>query len=130
MERHLGSVEFPLGFPSDLAAAAFVAGEEAAWQPAIAGGAVEWFRAHGYAVLGTEVWLPNGESIQSLPYFQSVSRKDHEPWHSFVGRAAAETLAYLSDFGQKFAEEGNVYVNVTWVNEAQFQRLQSHTKPA
>jgi hypothetical protein len=107
-----------------------VVGEEAAWEPTIAIWAVEWLRAHDYAILGTELWRPTGESIQSLPHFQSVSHKDHESWRSFVARAAAETLTYLSDFGQKVAEEGHVYVNLTWVNETQFQSLQSHTNPA
>lgn len=96
----------------------------------MASATVEWLRVHGYAVLGTEVWLPNHESIQSLPYFQSVNRKDQERWDSFVDRAASETLAYLREFAHKFAEEGNVYINVTWVSEAEFQKLQSPTNPA
>ena len=80
---------------------------------------------HGYAVLGTEIWLPQGSSIQSLPYFQNVERNNGEGWDSFVARAASETLAYLRAFGSKFIEEGDVFVNVTWVDEAEFRGLKA-----
>jgi hypothetical protein len=116
---------FPSGFPSDLASAGFVAFKEAAWQPALAAHSVEWFGVHGYAVLGTELWLPKDGSIQSLPYFQNVDRQGDEEWHSFVARVAAETLAYLRAFNPKFIEEGDIYVNVTWVSEAEFRNLKA-----
>jgi hypothetical protein len=116
---------FPAGFPSDLAGAAFVHSGEAAWRPALAVASVEWLGAHGYAVLGTEVWLPMGGSIQSVPYFQSVDRKGNEEWDSFVARAAEETLAYLRAFKPKFVAEGDVYINVTWVSEAEFRSLKT-----
>ena len=112
---------FPVGFPSALASAAFLHAGEAAWRPALATASVEWLGAHGYAVLGTEVLLPMDGAIQSLPYFQSVHRKSNEEWDSFVARAAAETLAYLRAFTPKFSEEGDVYINVTWLSEAEFR---------
>jgi hypothetical protein len=115
---------FPAGFPSELASAAFVASNnEVAWRPMQAARSVEWLGIHGYAVLGTEFWIPRGSSIQSLPYFQSVEPNNDERWDLFVARAAAETLAYLRSTTSKFSDEGNVYVNVTWVNEAQFRNL-------
>jgi hypothetical protein len=40
-----------------------------------------------------------------------------------VIRAAAETLAYFRAFAPKFIEEGDVYVNVTWLSEAEFRNL-------
>lgn len=86
---------------------------------------MEWLGGHGYAVLGTEVWLPMDSGIQSLPYFQSVDRKRNEEWDSFAARAAAETLAYLRAFHPKFIEEGDVYINVTWASEAEFHRLKT-----
>jgi len=64
-------------------------------------------------------------SIQSLPYFQNVDRQGDEAWDSFVARAAAETLAYLKAFTPKFIEEGDVYVDVTWVSEAEFRNLRA-----
>jgi hypothetical protein len=115
MDQSLSPGLFPSGFPSELASAAFVASNEAAWRPALAARSVEWLGTHGYAVLGTELWLPKDGSIQSLPYFHNADRKGNEAWDSFVARAAAETLAYLRALTAKFIEEGDVYVNVTWV---------------
>jgi len=117
---------FPSEFPSDLASAAFVASHEVAWRPALAARSVEWLGTHGYAVLGTELWLPKDGSIQSLPYFQNVGdRHGNEAWDSFVARAASETLTYLRAFTPKFIEEGDVYVNVTWVSEAESRKLKA-----
>ena len=121
MNRPLTPDLFPSEFPSDLASAAFVASHEAAWRPALAARSVEWLSTHGYAVLGTEVWLPKDGSIQSLPYFQNVDRQGSEAWDSFVARAASETLAYLRAFTPNFIKEGDVYVNVNWVSEAEFK---------
>ncbi|HEU5232274.1 MAG TPA: hypothetical protein VFU50_05400 [Terriglobales bacterium] len=121
MDQPLPPNSFPSGFPSELASAAFVSCNEAAWSPALAARSVEWLSAHGYAVLGTEVWRAKGSSIQSLPYFQNVDRKVNEAWDSFVTRAATETLAYLRAFTPKFIEEGDVYVNVIWVSEKEFK---------
>jgi len=123
MEEDLGSDEFPPGFPAELAAAAFVAGADAAWQPPAASAAIQWLSVHGYAVLGTEVWIPRNGKIQSVPYFQSVDRLDHERWDLFAARAATETLAYLRKFGDDFAKKGDVYINVNWVDEAEFEKL-------
>jgi hypothetical protein len=114
---------FPSGFPSDLASAAFVASNGASWRPALAARSVEWFGTHSYAVLGTESWLPKDGSMQSLPYFQNVDRRGDEAWESFAARSAAETLSYLKAFTPKFIKEGDVYVNVTWVSEAEFRNL-------
>lgn len=126
MEQKVPSVSLPPGFPSELAAEAFVHSGEAAWRPQLAIASVEWLGAHGYAVLGTEVLIPQRGSIQSLPYFQSVDRKGDEDWNSFVARAAAETIVYLKMFKQRFAAEGDVYINLTWVTEPEFENL----KPA
>jgi hypothetical protein len=117
---------FPAGIPSELVSAAFVTSNEAAWRPELAALSVEWLGMHGYAVLGTEIWLPMEDgSIQSVPYFQNVERNSGERWDSFVARAAAETLAYLKAFSSKFIEEGDVFVNVTWVDEAEFRSLKA-----
>jgi hypothetical protein len=125
MTRPLPSDLFPSGFPVDLISDALTASNEAAWRPALAARSVKWLGTHGYAVLGTELWLPKDGAIQSLPYFQHVDRQGDEAWSSFVARAAAETLAYLRALRQKFEEEGDVYVNVTWVSETEFRNLRA-----
>ena len=114
----------PTGFPNELASEAYVApNNEVAWRPPQAVQAVEWLGIHGYAVLGTEVFLPKQGSMQSLPYFQNVERITAEEWSLFVARAAAETLAYLKTCLPMLSEEGDVYVNVTWVSEEGFRNL-------
>jgi hypothetical protein len=123
MNQPLSPDLFPTGFPSDLTSAAFAAANEVAWRPVLAARSVEWLGTHGYAVLGTELWLPKDGSIHSLPYFQNIDRKGDETWDAFVARAAAEALAYLKTFAHMFTEEGDVYVNVTWVSEADFRDL-------
>jgi hypothetical protein len=100
---------FPAGFPSLLAGAVFVRSGEAGWRPTLAT-AVEWLGAHGYAVLGTEVWLAMDGAIQSLPHFQNIERKSDEGLDSCVARAAGETLAYLRAFNAKSIEEGDLYI--------------------
>src|SRR5271157_4612309 len=94
----------PPEFPAELAAAVFSRGDEVAWLPALAVSAVDWFGSHDYAVLGTELWLLQGDGIQSLPtgrggmpevHGNTVNRHIHEAWTSFVARSAADTRAYL-----------------------------------
>jgi len=124
-EQRLSLEPFPPGFPPELTAQAFVHTGEAAWRPELATGAVKWLGEHGYAVLGTELLRPGQDGIQSLPYFQSVDRKDNEDWTSFVTRAASETIDYLKRFAREFAKEGDVYINLTWVSESEFRALRS-----
>jgi hypothetical protein len=124
---------FPENFPAELAEAAFVAGNEAAWRPVIAASAVEWLAAHGYAVLGTELWLLKKEGIQSLPigwsggrevHGNTVDRRPDEPWNSFIARAEAETISYLRSFDPAdIVEGGDLHFQVAWVNEWEFAEL-------
>jgi len=124
---------FPPNFPTELAHAAFSAGNEAAWQPATALAAVEWFTSHGYAVLGTEVWLLQNERIQSLPlglgglgevHGNKVNRGSKETWSSFVTRSGQETLAYLRAFKPSdIVEQGQLFFNITWIGEDEFAAL-------
>ena len=123
----------PSSFSTELAAAAFSTGNEVAWPPTLAVSAVEWFGAHGYAILGTELWLLYGDGIQSLPigcsgmqemHGNTVNRQNHEAWSSFVTRSVAETRAYLQSFKPSdIVEQGKVYFNVVWVSEADYEQL-------
>jgi hypothetical protein len=115
----------PPDFPPDLVAEALVHSGEATWRPELAVLSVEWLGAHGYAVLGTEVFVPQQGGLQSLPYFQSVDRREGEDWNSFVGRAAAQTISYLKTFEERFKAEGDVYVNVTWISCSEFKDLKA-----
>jgi hypothetical protein len=129
---------FPHGFPPELAAEAFAPGNEAAWQPEFAIKAVGWLAAHDYAVIGTELWLLQGNAIQSLPIGRSgqrevngnvVDREHDEDWSSFVARAAAKTREYLISFKvSDIVEHGQIYFNVTWVSENEFNESRHSAK--
>ena len=107
-----------------------------AWPPTLAAAAVRWFAAHGYAVLGTELWLLKGGAIQSLPiglsgmpevHGNTINREGKEAWSAFVVRAAALTLAYLQSFkSTDIVEPGDVYFNVVWVGESDYGK---YTRP-
>jgi hypothetical protein len=124
---------FPPGFPSQLATAAFLSGEEVAWPLMLATTVVEWLSAHGYAVLGTELWVLRGGAIHALPigktgmnevHGNTVNRKTGELWSSFFTRAATETLAYLQSFNPAdIVELGDQYFNLVWADEAEFDKL-------
>jgi hypothetical protein len=119
---------FPLNFPSELRATCFRADNEVAWPPMLAAAAVEWLCSNGYAVLGTELWLLKGESIQSLPvgasgmrevHGNTVNRGNEEPWSAFVARSEEETRACLQGFKpSEIAEPGQSVFNVVWASEA------------
>ena len=123
----------PQNVPVELADVAFTSGNEVAWSPKHAVLAVEWFESHGYAILGTELWIVQPAGIQSLPlghdgkrgvYGNTVNRQRNEPWNSFVVRSAAETRAYLQTFDPSdIAEQGQQYFNVTWESESGFNEL-------
>ena len=123
----------PPGFPPELASLAFSSRDEVAWSLNHAVLAVEWFGQHGYAVLGTELWVVQTGGIQSLPlghdgmrgvYGSTVNRQKDEAWSSFVVRSTAETLAYLQAFNPSdIAEKGQLYFNVAWVSESRFNEL-------
>jgi hypothetical protein len=125
----------PPNFPPELVVAAFATGREVAWPPTLATAAVRWFGAHGYAVLGTELWLLKGGAIHSLPiglsgmpevHGNTINREDGEAWNTFVMRASAETAAYLQSFkSAEIVERGDVYFNVVWVDESDYEKLTS-----
>jgi hypothetical protein len=123
----------PPDFPAELASLAFSSGDEVAWSAGPAALAVEWFGSHGYAVLGTELWVLQTNGIQSLPmgnngrrgvYGNTVDRQKNEPWVSFASRSADQTQTYLRSFNPSdIAEQGELFFNVTWVSEPQFDEL-------
>jgi len=124
----------PSDFPEELASVAFSLRDEVAWPPTLAASAVEWFGAHGYAVLGTELWLARDGGIQSLPldrdgrrgvYGNTVDRRVDEDWDSFALRSATETRIYLRSFDPSdIAEKGELYFSVVSVDESTFKRLE------
>jgi hypothetical protein len=133
MRTSMRAEMFPVSFPPELAAAAFTTRHEAAWIPMLAPAVVEWLGTHGYAVLGTELWLVSGGAINSLPmgragtpevHGNTVNRERGEPWNEFVIRAAKETLSYLRSFdAADIVGPGDVYFNLVWVDQSEFEKL-------
>jgi hypothetical protein len=125
--------DLPSDFPAQLAASVFWSGSDAAWPPGRTAEAIEWFSAHGYAILGTELWVVQAAGIQSLPlgvdqrrgaYGNTVKGRKDEMWSAFVQRSASETLAYLRALDvSEIAEHGDLYFNVVWLSESRFKEL-------
>jgi hypothetical protein len=123
----------PSSFPAELASVAFSSGDGVAWPPDLAVLAVEWFGSHGYAVLGTELWVLQTDGIQSLPvgrdgirgvYGNTVDRQKDQAWSSFVVRSADETRKYLQAFNPSdIVEQGQMYFNIVWASESRFNKL-------
>jgi hypothetical protein len=124
---------FPADFPFELQTSAFTSGNDAAWPRPLAAEVVEWLGAHGYAVLGTELWVVNGEKILSLPlgtsglpevHGNTTNRRQGELWSEFIARAAAETARYLRQFRpEEIRSPGEIRFNVVWSDEGTFDRL-------
>ena len=68
--------------------------------------------------------LPIGVSGMREVHGNTVNRESEEAWGSLVARAAAETRAYLQLFNPwDIVEPGQVYFNVVWVNEADYEHI-------
>jgi hypothetical protein len=133
MSEAMAREVFPSECPPDSSAAAFRSGKDLAQKPALAVAALDWLGLHGYAVLGKELWLLQGNGIPSLPIGldgmrgvcgNTVNRKYGDGWISFVTGASAETLSYLREFKTSdIAEGGKLYFNFVWVSEEGFENL-------
>jgi hypothetical protein len=54
----------------------------------------------------------------------SVNRQIHEAWSSFAARSAVVTRMYLHSFDSSdIVEQSQLYFNVAWVSEADFDKL-------
>ena len=119
---------FPSGFPSDLASAGFVTplrkrhGKICTSLPTQSSGSACMVMRFSEPSFGFRRMVQYRACLTSQG---NVDRQGDEEWHSFVARVAAETLAYLRAFNPKFIEEGDIYVNVTWVSEAEFRNLKA-----
>ena len=138
MDQGAPSELFPPNFSLRLAAAAFISNTETAWRLAAAIEAVEWFGAHSYATLGTELWLLEDGRIQSLPIGLSGEREVHgnivkrekdEAWDTFVIRSASETLKYLKTLRPAdIVEEGDLHFQVSWISKDDFDELKAKAR--
>jgi hypothetical protein len=124
IERVAKMRALPLGLPEDIATVALTVGADAAWRPSDAYIAVQWLGKNNYAVLGTELWAIRDGVINSVPNWLTIERLPAERWASFVERSSSETLDYLRSFDEtEKIEAGELYINVVWASETDFQEL-------
>lgn len=135
MSQDVRPESLPANFPPELAAKVFISRSgETAWRPSEAIQAVEWFGTHGYAVLGTELWLLQNGAIQSLPVGTSGlgeahgnavdGKHENETWDSYVARTTADTVKYLKSFNPaEIIEKGDLHFQVEWISEDGYEKL-------
>jgi hypothetical protein len=118
-------------FTDSLESSAFCSGEEYAWQRADALRAVESIAAAELAMLGGEVWLVVGDTIQAaVPQVAGATaiehwvcdRREGEAWHAYVARSAreaSEAIRNIPDLSRAvLPDQAIVYYNIVWASEA------------
>ncbi|HXX99274.1 MAG TPA: hypothetical protein VEI54_00040 [Candidatus Limnocylindrales bacterium] len=117
----------PANFPEELAATAFVNGEEAAWEQEDCLAAIGWLSKNGYAVLGFELWLPEDRGIRTAIstkagpaiYVSSCDPKKGETWENYVQRSAREAAEHIGGFRwpeDSLEQPRPAYFNLTWAD--------------
>jgi hypothetical protein len=123
----------PANFPQQLAAAAFVNGEEAAWEQEHCLIAIDWFSQNGYAILGLELWLPAGGGIHTaistkagLELFaSSCDPVKDETWENYVQRSSREAASHIASFSwpeNSLEPQRPVYFNLCWADREWFRK--------
>jgi hypothetical protein len=78
----------------------------------------------GLRLLSKQSSLPIGLSGTREVHGNTVDRGVEEAWSAFVSRAGAETSTYIQAFRlTEVVDKGEVYFNVVWVREADFDKL-------
>lgn len=130
-------------FPPELERDAFRDGTgEFGWTRAQIPLVVDVLRSQGMGILGGELWWVRDGSTQwvgIIPqrhgppsvYPWTTDRRPGEPWSDFVERGAADTLAAVERWPMPTDLPpdlpGRILYNLTWVSEAEFERLGSNT---
>lgn len=124
---------FPANMPGEVAAAARVIGDEAAWQQSDCPAAIRSLAEAGYAILGWELWLLRTDGrVQT-----TVATKDglaiwsascdplpDEQWGDYVQRSAQLAAEGIAAFNwpQNACEPPlPVYFNITWADRTRFR---------
>ena len=113
--------------PKGIAASALVVGDEVAWNQHDRSAAIEWLRDRGYAIVGTELWIPEGEGIRTVfatpegpaIYVTSCDPLEGESWNDFIRRSSATADAAIGTFrlDENSADaETDVFFNLAWAD--------------
>jgi hypothetical protein len=112
-------------------------GDEYAWQRPHIASAIEALTDQGYAILGGEVWIVEGDDILAMPPLRSggsavigwdTADKDiGESWNQFVERTAKESLVAIDSLNAEnevLPEVApKVFYNLTFVTEQEYAEL-------
>lgn len=128
-------------FPLSLQRGAFRAGNgEFGWTREQIPEVVSILRRNALGILGGELWwvrdgssdsnglIPQRSGPPAVYPWETIRRED-EPWHHFVERGAADTLAAVdrlpaaNDLPSGLA--GRILYNLTWVSETEHEKLKS-----
>lgn len=120
----------------DIFQSAFLLGEkEFAWKKDDIPVVVNILRTQNKAIFGAEVWiLTKDKKIKELYFFdfQIHDKLDSESWSDYVLKTSAEftnSFHLLKEnrriIEEKLAEDGEVYFNISFVSEEEYQNLNS-----
>lgn len=103
--------------PNDLQEQAIILSGEPAWPKKPVRDVILHLSSNGYAVLGLEVWLPEGD-VPKVVGWSEYNIEDFENWNDYVSknqRSALDDLNKLPD--------GDELYNLTWINEKEYRDL-------
>jgi hypothetical protein len=127
------STAVPTNFLKELAAVAFVNGEEAAWEQDDCLKAIDWLSKNGYAVLGFELWIPEDGGIRRAIstragpafYVSSCDPIKGETWEDYVQRSAHEAAKRVGAFrwpDDALEPPRPAYFDLCWADLEWFRR--------
>jgi hypothetical protein len=119
--------------PEELTRSAFRNGEEMAWKQEECARVIEWLRSAGYAVLGMELWLPDGHNIRTginiktgpAIYCTACDPLEKERWNDYVERSARSTIGSITSFRwpeDSVEPSSPAYFNITWASRRWFRQ--------
>ena len=111
-------IEDDILFPALLRTKGVLLGGEYAWPPAVVREVIDFLLRKRVAVLGVEVWLPEGQYPRVLgsSNYEVTSAGN---WDDYVSRNADAAIA---DIERRRLPE-NALLNLTWMTELQGKRL-------
>lgn len=122
-------------FPEALEKVALVNGQEVAWLQEDCLKAIDWLAGNGYAILGFELWLPEGGGIRTAIntkagpaiYVSSCDPIEEETWEDYVKRSAREAAGLIGLFGwpdDSLEPPRPAYFNLTWADRETLRPIQ------
>ena len=122
-----------LELPEHLVSVAYTSGQELAWKQEDCAKAIDWLRQNSYAILGTELWLIEGDGIRTAIrtdlgpaiYVTSCNPIKGESWTRYVDRCAEEAAKITSGF--HWPEDASepqrpVHFNLCWADREWFRK--------